>query len=166
MRDERQDREYGKHREVLKKQDAERGPAVLGLELAALGEHLQDEGRGGQRQTEADDGGGLGLQAQQVARHTQQHGTQDNLCGAESENESPHDPQARRLQLETDDEEQQHDAELCDFRDVADVVDEAQAPRSDDEARRHVAEDRAEVQQSEQRYREYGGGEQDRGLGE
>jgi len=87
-------------------------------------------------------------------------------CAAPSPKTIRHDPQARRLQLEADDEEQQYDAELRDLADVGEVVEEAQAPRPDDEPGRYIAEDGAQVQESEQRHCQDGGAEQNGGLGE
>ena len=43
-----QHREHRQHREVLEEQNAEGCPAMLGLQLLALGEHLQHERRGGE----------------------------------------------------------------------------------------------------------------------
>jgi hypothetical protein len=47
-RNERQDRDDRQYREVLEQQDAEGGTAVLRFELIALGQHLQNQRRGGQ----------------------------------------------------------------------------------------------------------------------
>ena len=51
------------------------------------------------------------------------------------------------------------------LQDAADVADEIQAPRADHKAGGHVAEDRAQAQEAEQRHRDDGGGQQNRGLG-
>ena len=96
----------------------------------------------------------------------EQQRAQEHLRGAQAEHQAPHDPQARRLQLQPDDEEQQHDAELGDVRDAADVTDEVETPRADDETGGHVAEDRGQPREAEQRHRDDGRGQQDHGLGE
>src|SRR6202035_2046138 len=66
---------------------------------------------------------------------------------------------------ESDDEEQQHDAELRHLHDAADVTDEVQAPGPEHEPGGDVAEDRAHPREAEQRHRNDCGGQQDRGLG-
>ena len=93
-------------------------------------------------------------------------GAQDDLRRPQAKHVAAHDPQARRLQLQADDEQQQHDAELGDLREPADVADQVQAPWADDQARGDVAEDRGQAHQAKQRHRDDGGGQQDRGFGQ
>src|SRR4029077_3275974 len=64
------------------------------------------------------------------------------------------------------DEQEQHDAELGHLADVRHVADEVEAPRPDDEPGGDVAKDRGQPEEAEQRHRDHGGGEQDRGLRE
>jgi len=139
---------------------------VLRFQLAPLSEHLKDERSGGQRKSESDDGGRRRRQACEISGAPQEQRAQEDLGGAESEYDSPHDPQAGRLQFQTNDEQQQHHAELRDLRDVLDIADEPQAPGPDDEARSDVTENRAEPEEPEHRYGQHGGGQQDSGLGE
>ncbi len=137
---------------------------MLGLELPTLGQHLQNQGCGRKRETETDQERGGGLQAEEPGATAKQQCAQQHLGRAEPEDDAPHDPKARRLQFKADDEQQQHDAELGDVHDLADIAEQAQSPRADDETRRHVAEDRAEFEQPEQCDGDDGGREQDCSL--
>ena len=148
-RDERQDGQHRQHRQILEQQDAERRAAVLRFELTALGQHLKHERRGGQRQSEADDERRGRRQPDEPAGAAEERRAERHLSRAHPEDEPPHDPQASRLQLEADDEQQQHHAEFRHLHDVPDVADEAEPPRSDDQAGRHVSQDGAEAQQAE-----------------
>ena len=57
-----------------------------------------------------------------------QHGAGDDQLGrAQAENGAPHRPNARRPQLEPDDEEQHQDAELADLADALHIGDETEA---------------------------------------
>ncbi len=86
----------------------------------------------------------------------------EHLGGAEAEDGPAQDPQPAGLELEADDEEQEHDAELGEVQDVVDVGDEPQAPGSDQHAGGEVAEHGAEAELACQHDRDYGGGEVDR----
>ena len=63
-RHERQRRKHGQDGEILKQEDAEGRASVLRFQLVALGQHLQHEGSGGERQAEADDCRRHGRQAE------------------------------------------------------------------------------------------------------
>ena len=164
-RDQRQRGEHRQHGKVLEQQDAEGGAAVRRFQLAALGEQLQHQRRGGQREAEADEPGGdrLAARASQAATPSSSR-AQQHLADAQSEHDAPHHPQARGLQLQADDEQQQHDAELGEIHDAGHILHQAQAPRSDDQPGGDITQDGAQPQQAEQRDREHRGGEQDGGL--
>ncbi len=61
------------------------------------------------------------------------------LQRAAAEHRPAHRPEALRLELEPDDEQHQHDAELGEVQDRLDVVDEPQAPGSDRDAGDQIA---------------------------
>jgi hypothetical protein len=65
---------------------------------------------------------------------------------AHAEDLALHGPQARGLELEPDDEQHQHDAELREVHRRLDVGDEFQPPRADRTARGEVPEHGAEAQ--------------------
>jgi hypothetical protein len=58
----------------------------------------------------------------------------------------PHPPQPRRVQLQPDEEEEQHDAELGDVEHILRAVDQAQDLRAGDRAGDQIAESRAEAE--------------------
>ncbi len=111
-----------------------------GLEVAALLEHLQRDRGGRQRQRHADDDGAPQHEplATAAAAKTRPSG---RLRRAEPEDVAAHRDQPRQLELEPDDEEQEHDAELGDAADGLGLADERQAGRADDDAGGEVAED-------------------------
>ena len=82
---ERQHREHRQHRKILEQQNAESRAPVLGLQLLALGEHLQHERRRGERQAEADDRRRDGRLAPGPGRHpsSSEH---ESTCAAPSPN--------------------------------------------------------------------------------
>ena len=83
-----------------------------------------------------------------------------DLGEAEAEDVAAHRPEPRGLHLEADDEEEHHDAELGDVQDRLRIVEEPEAERADREARREVAEHRAEAEPLEERHRDDRRGEQ------
>ena len=68
------------------------------------------------------------------------------------------DQQARQLELEPDDEEEEHDAELGDAAHRLGLADERQAGRADDDAGGEVAEHGAQAEAPEQRHGDHGRG--------
>jgi hypothetical protein len=123
-------------REVLEEEDRDdllpRGVAGL----AALLEHLEHHRRRGQDETRAGDEGDGRREAGEDADGGEEAGADQNLGDAEAEDLAAQVPQARRLHLEADDEEQHHDAELGDLEDRGRIGEEADAERPDDQARR------------------------------
>ncbi len=65
---------------------------MLGLELAALREHLQHQRSGGQGEAEADDQCGRWLQSVEPGGTSQQHGAQNDLRRAQPEDDAAHYP--------------------------------------------------------------------------
>jgi hypothetical protein len=112
----RQQGERRQDRDVLKQQDAEGRAAVLRIELAALGQQLQNQRGGGHRQAEADDERGLpGLAEAEIGGRTDGGGGHQHLGQRPAEDGLAHHPQARGLQFQADDEHQEYDAELRDM---------------------------------------------------
>src|SRR5207249_991322 len=70
-------------------------------------------------------------------------------------------PEAARLQLETDQEKQQHDTDVRDLQDIIGIGDEAQAERANQSAGAEVAEHRTQTQAAEQSDEQQGCAQQD-----
>ena len=150
----------GRHdRQVLEQQDRERGAAVLRGQLAALGEHLQHQRRRRQRERERDHERRGPRQAECARGRSERRGRDRDLQAAGAEYRVAHHPEPRRLQLEPDHEQQQHDAEFGEAQDVLDVLEEPQPPGPDHDAGGEVPEHRAEFEASEQRHGDDRGGE-------
>ena len=81
---------------------------------------------------------------------------QADLQPAETDELGPHLPQRARAELEPDEEQHKHDAELREMLEVLGVDDEAEH-RSDDHACEEVAEDRAHAEPHCDRHRDDGG---------
>ena len=91
-------------------------------------------------------------------------------CGAaEAEDGGAHGPQPLGAQLQADQEQQQHHAELGKVQDRVDLVDridEAQPERTDQHADQQIAQHVADAQQLGQRRRHHGGGQKQGDLRE
>ncbi len=108
--------------EVLEQQHRKAEPPVAGGEVAGLLHDLQRECRRGQRQRKADEDGGLPREAQQQRRRGEYGAGRADLRAAEPEHGVAHRPQALGPQLEPDDEQQEHDAELGEIQDLLGLV--------------------------------------------
>ena len=89
-----------------------------------------------------------------------------HLRAAQPEHRLAQHPQARGLQLQADDEQQQHHAQLGEVQDVVDLGDQPQRPRADDHAGGQIAEDRAQLEPAKHRDGDDGGGQENGGFGE
>ena len=87
-------------------------------------------------------------------------GGQHELGGAEAEDRAPHGEQAGELELEADEEQQQHDAELRHRQDRLRIAKQADAERTDDDAGREIRDDRREPDDARDRHAHHRGGEQ------
>jgi hypothetical protein len=157
-RDQHQQRHHG---QVLEQQHAHHAAAVLGLELEPLGEHLDDDRRAAHRQRAAERDGALpaelprtgvahaepgeGGAEQEVADHGRQHGQRD-LAEAEAEDEPAHALQLGQVELEPDDEHQEHDAEFAQVAHAGRVGGERHRVRADDDADREIADHRRQLE--------------------
>ena len=112
----RDQREQRHDRHVLEQQDRKGALAVGLLQMAALLEDAQRDRGGGQRQREAGDQRGAPLEQcrSSNARPEMAAAVMHELRHAEAEDVAPHREQARQFELEPDQEQQHHDAELGD----------------------------------------------------
>jgi hypothetical protein len=78
--------------------------------------------------------------AKQKGGNSQRDGGEQHLGPAHSEQWFTHDPQSARLQLEPDDEQQQHHTEFAEMQDLLDIRDEPQSPGTDDDTGAQVAQ--------------------------
>ena len=87
-----------------------------------------------------------------------------DLRAAQAEDGPAQRPQPRRLELEPDQEQQQHDAELGDVQGRLDIADHGEPPRPDQHARGEIAQHRAQLEALEERHQQHGGEEENRCL--
>ncbi len=140
--------------EVLEEEDREDLLAVGIGGLAAFLEDLHDDRRRGEGEAHRRDDGDRRRQAGEHGRAGQQRRADQDLGEAETEDVVLERPQARRLQFETDDEQEHHDAEFGDAEDRFRVVEDPQPERADGDAGDQVADHRAEADPLEDRDRD------------
>ena len=156
MRAEQRDRgQQRDRREVLEQQDGEREAAVFGGQLLALGQQLQADRGGRQRQPQADHQRGLPREARAHRQQRQRDPRQQHLQAADPEDRPPHHLQARQRQLQPDHEQQHHHADLAGRQHAVGVAHHRQRMRPEQRARGEVAEHRAQPEALEHRHREH-----------
>src|SRR5450631_3385901 len=117
---------------------------MLGIELPALRQQLQREGRRRHRESEADDQRRPPRFAEDEIRGRTDDGRRDrNLRKTQTEYGFTQYPEPGGLELEADHEHEEYDAELRDVQGAVDAAYEAKASRSDDDSRGEVAQHRA-----------------------
>jgi hypothetical protein len=130
----------------LEQQDGEaRLPALRG-ERAAFGERLQRERRGRERKRHAGNQRDAHVEAAGERRSGDHGDRAEHLGKPEHEEARAHVPEPVRLELEADQEEQEHDAELGEGIDRLGLADELQAPGADGDAGKEIARHRAQAQ--------------------
>ena len=162
--EQRQQSQHRDHGKVLEQQDREGGAPVDGVDLLLLRKQLDGEGRRGQREPEADDGGSRGRKADDHADRRDYRRGGEHLGQTHAEDRSAQYPQTRGPQLQADQKQQQHDTELGEVKDVLDAGDETETPRPDHHAGHQVTEYGPEAEAVEQGHRADRRGEKDRRL--
>ncbi len=153
-RDQRQRRD---HRHILEQQyrEAELPPFVA--VHALLAHQLQRHGGGRHRQADAADHRRLPGEVRQVQQRAQHRRGDQHLAGAGAEDRTPQLPQLAGVQLQADDEHQEHHAQLGEVQDLVDVANEAQSPGADSDAGDQIAQHRADPQATGDRHRHHRG---------
>ena len=133
-------------------------------ELTSLGQRSQYQcgRRHGQRQP-ADDGGAPG-ESEREAYRAQNRGRKRHLRTAEAEHGPAQHPQAARLEFESDEEQQQHHAELGELHRGLHLADQAETPRTDQHPGGQIPQHCAQPGTPEERHQKYRGDQEDRGL--
>ena len=133
-------------------------------QLALLLQHLQGEGRGGERQRQAREQGGLPGQAAGHGDRRQDYAGYGHLHAAQAEDRRPHGPQPPRAQLQADHEQQHDHAELGEVQHRFHVGDEARDRGADQHAHQEIAEHSADAQQLGERRGDHRSGEEEGDL--
>jgi hypothetical protein len=138
------------HGEILEQQHRERGLAARGRQQVLLGERGEpDRGRGHREAHAGDHADDQGLLEKQRDYGHGGNGEHDLDC-AQAEDRAPHRPHALRVELQAEQEQQQHDAEFGELQHRVRIRDQPQAPRPDRHTRDEVAEHRAQSEPLEQ----------------
>ena len=129
--------------------------------MAALLEDAQRDRGGGEREREARDQRAAPVeQAGQQREAADRRRGEHQLRDAEAEDVAPHGEQAGQLELEPDQEQQHHDAELGDGEDALGRVEDAEPVRADDHAGHQIGDDRRKPREARDRHADHRGGEQ------
>src|SRR5258708_30971056 len=91
----------------------------------------KDEGGRGQRQTEAREEGSLPGEAEREREGSEHRASREHLRAAEAEYRPAQRPQAARLQLQPNEEKQQHYTELGELQRGLDLADHPEAEGAD-----------------------------------
>ncbi len=148
--------QHGNHRDVLEQQHGKGVLARIGLHQPLLGQSLQHHGSRGQGEDHAHrQADAPGLPKSHRQRSYRQRGNGD-LGAAKAEDRPAHPPQSSRLQLQADQEQHHHHAELGKVHDVLPfVTDQPPAERTDDRPGDQVTEHRAQAEPLGQRHRHH-----------
>ncbi|GJE07820.1 hypothetical protein AOPFMNJM_3150 [Methylobacterium jeotgali] len=152
QRHQRQDRHDG---EVLEQQHREGAGAVGRAEVAPLLQELQRHRCGRKGERDADHQGGGEREAEQGRRPGERGGADEELRRAEAEDVPAHRDELREVQLQPDDEEQQHHADLGDARRRLRLGDEGEPGWADQHPGHEIAEHRALAEQPEDRHADH-----------
>ncbi len=165
--EQRHERQQGHDRHVLEQQDREGALAVRLLQLAALLQDAQRDRRGGEREREARDQRAAPFEPSgQQCEATDRRRGERQLGDTEAENVAPHREQAGQLELEPDQEQQHHDAQLGDREDALGRIEQLQPVWADDHARQQIGDDRREPREAGDWDADHRGGEQHEGEAE
>jgi hypothetical protein len=155
-RDQHQQRHHG---QILEQQHAHHAAAVLALQLEPLGHQLDDDGgrRHGHRAPSTSApchdicqlcaGEPCHPDQQRVAGQRAEHG-QHHLRQPQPEDQGAHAAQLGQVELEPDDEHQEHDAELGQVADAGTVLGQRQGVGADQHAHHQVAQHRRQLQRA------------------
>ena len=149
--EQRQQCDKGNHGDILKEQDREREAPARTAELGALAQPCQHDGRGRHGKSRADHDRRLPGKIQPNRDGGEHDSGHDNLRATQSEHGTAQRPEPGGLQFQPDKEEQQYDADFREVERRVRVGNQAQAPRTDDRARREVAKHRAKLHPPEHR---------------
>ena len=140
---------------VLEQQHRKRGLAAVAAQQLALGQYLQGNGRGRQRQPQGPHQGHTPGQAREPAHGVQRQGAGQHLRRAQAQNGPAQAPQALGLQLQANQKQHQHHAKLGKFQRGLHIFHQPQPPGANGNARRQVANDGAQPQRPRQRHQEH-----------
>ena len=144
----------GEHRhdgQILEQQHGKAAFATGRRSHLALVEQLHHQCSGGQAERQADDQRCLPRETgegEQQPREPQP--AQHNLRQPKAEDIAPKSPQSRRLQFQTDHEQQQHDTELGELQNLFGIANEAQHRRPDQDTCSEIAQHRPQLEANEQ----------------
>mmetsp|Transcript_15007 Transcript_15007/g.58786 ORF Transcript_15007/g.58786 Transcript_15007/m.58786 type:complete len:626 (+) Transcript_15007:2270-4147(+) len=170
-RDQHQQRHHG---QVLEQQHAHHQPAMRALQLQPLGQQLDDDGGRAHRHRRPQHQRALPAQLPAAAQHREpghqqriaQHRAADgqhHLHQAQAEHGGLERAQLGQVELQPDDEHQEHDAELGEIFDAGRVVREGQGIRPDQHPHRQITQHRRQLQRAAGHHTQHGGHEVEQG---
>ena len=147
----RQEHQREHHRDVLDDQPADRDPATLGSDEAALLERAQQHDRARDREREAEEDSGLPGPAHPAAEQGAHQRGRADLHDRTRQRDRPHGQQVAEREVHADAEHEEDHADLGQLVGDRLVGDEARRERPDRNARDQVADDRGHPQSAGER---------------
>ena len=138
----------GDRGDVLQQGHAEDALARGRRHQVAFFQHAEPDRRRRERESERGDHREAPVGAERHGGGRQQRGRAQQLGAAPAEDRLAHRPEPLRLELQPDQKQHQHDAELGEAQDLFGVGHQLQAPGPDQDAGAQVADDRAEPERS------------------
>ena len=133
--------------QVLEQQNGHHVPAVRGVELVFLRQHLGHDCRRAHRQRATERDAREPAVSQKVQTQHGERGCNRDLREPEAENRAPHRLHLREAELEPDREHQEHDAELGEIAHAGIVGDPTERVRAQRDPDNEVTEDGRKVEQ-------------------
>ena len=153
---ERHQRDHGNGGDILEQQDGKAGGTGRRTHQFSFAQGGQHDGRRRQRQPQCAHQRRAPVHAKGHGQGAQPRADDTHLRPAPAENRTAQQPQAFGLELQADQKQQQHHAEFGKAEDHLDILDQAQAPRPDDDAGHQVAQHGAHAQALGQRHHDDG----------
>ena len=139
-------REHRDHREVLEQQDPRRCPGRPGVRARRARPAARARARWRRATAPCRRRARRASRSRAPGRRERCRDRAQHLRRRRPKQLRPHAPQALRLELQADHEQQEHHAELGEGADLVPVLDQPEAPRADGDARQQVARHRAKAQ--------------------
>ena len=156
-----QQRDDGK---ILEQEHGEGSLAAGRLQQVLLAERGEADGGRGHRDSHAGDQPHDERLPERERRRGDRGDRHRDLHGSKAENRAAQRLDALEVELEADEEEQQHHAELRELQNPLRIGDQFESPGPDRHARHEITEHRAQSEAPEDRHGEHSGGEEDEGL--
>ena len=146
------DGEQRHNQQIFKKENGDNALSARGGDVAALVQHLHDDGGRGEDEARRADKTHLPREAVKHPDGGEEDGADHHLQAAEAEYLAAQPPQMRGLHFQTDDEQKHHHAKFGDMNNRLRIGDEPQPERANGKPGGEITQYRAEAEALEQRH--------------